>query len=56
MSFKLDPPGRTKTNIKIKDIDFERHRANLKITTGRQSRSVSSKDSNGQDEDYYEEM
>lgn len=60
MNLKLDQTARRlKTNIKIKDIDFGLHRAKLKITTGRQSeRSVSSKDSNGrdEDEDYYEEM
>ena len=40
MSIKFDPNHqnvRTKTNIKIKDIDFSKHRAKLKITTGRSS-------------------
>jgi len=53
--------NRLKTNIKIKDIDFGKQSAKLKITTSRarsggatpKSESHISKDEN---EDYYEEL
>jgi len=39
LGIKLDPEEvmkrRTKTNIRVKDIDYGTHRANLKITSGR---------------------
>ena len=61
MAIRLDPDvmKRTKTNIKIKDIDFGANRANLKIISGRKSAgSLLSKDSQHQveDDEYYEEM
>lgn len=64
MQIKLDPVlAQTKTSINIKDIDFSKQRAKLKITTskarsGDSRESLISRDSQPKDDDddYYEEM
>ena len=66
MGIKLDPDmAQTKTSIKIKDIDYNKQRAKLKITSRDKSGDsgeddIISKDSQIKDDegedDYYEEM